>query len=219
MNHHAKPHMNSHSSPLRRLIATAGTAALLSLAACGESQATDLPVGPSPDGVDLRGSTLGGEFELTANSGEPMKWSDFDGKYRMVYFGFTSCPDICPTDVQRFSQGLMEFEKTHPELAEKIQPIFITIDPDRDTVEVVDEFVNAFHPRLIGMTGTNEEIEAVKATFGAAASKLPADETGWYNMSHTAMTYLYGPDGEPLGIIPTDKMAEGVSAELERWVR
>lgn len=208
MNHYAKP------SRFRAALLFPFACLALTLSACG-----DAPIGPSPDGVDLRGSSLGGEFTLTANSGERVSWSDFDGQYRMIYFGFTSCPDICPTDVQRFSQGLSQFEEANPELAGKVQPIFVSVDPERDTVEVVDEFVNSFHPRLIGFTGTEEEIEAAKATFGASSSKQPKDENGWYNVSHSNLTYLFAPDGSPLGVIPTDKMAAGVAAELERWVR
>ncbi|MEL6530942.1 MAG: SCO family protein [Pseudomonadota bacterium] len=209
MNHPAKP-----SAKFRHSLNAAVLGFALVLSACAQE-----PIGPSADGVDLRGSTLGGDFELTANSGKRVSWSDFEGQYRMVYFGFTSCPDICPTDVQRFSQGLNQFEKANPELAGKVQPIFVTVDPERDSVEVVDEFVNAFHPRLIGLTGTIDEIEAAKSAFGASSSNQPADETGWYNVNHTAFTYLFAPDGSPLGIIPTDKQAQGVSAELERWVR
>ena len=209
MNHPAKP-----SSKFRYTLGAITLGAALALSACSQE-----PIGPSPDGVDLRGSSLGGDFTLTANSGERVSWSDFDGQYRMIYFGFTSCPDICPTDVQRFSQGLNQFEEANPDLAGKVQPMFVTVDPERDTVEVVDEFVGAFHPRLIGFTGTAEEIEAVKSAFGASSSNQPKDESGWYNVNHTAFTYLFAPDGAPLGVIPTDKMAEGVSTELERWVR
>ncbi len=210
--------MNIRANP-SRFLAILSLPALLALYACGETPASEQPIGPSTDGVDLRGSSIGGEFELTSNTGETVRWSDFDGQYRLVYFGFTSCPDICPTDVQRFSQGLSQFEEANPDLAGKVQPIFISIDPERDTVEVVDQFVSAFHPRLIGLTGTPDEIEEVVKAFGGAAGKLPPEEDGWYNMSHTTFTQLFAPDGSPLGIIPTDKMADGVSRELERWVR
>ena len=196
-----------------------GLVAIASAVAVALVGCTEPPPGPSPDGVDLRGSGFGGEFTLTSNTGKPVSWSDFDGKYRMIYFGFASCPDICPTDVQRFSQGLKEFEKAHPEHAEKIQPLFVTVDPERDTVDVVNQFVNAFHPRLIGMTGSLEEIEEVKKLFGVTATKQPPDETGYYNMVHSNFTYLFSPDGEALGVIPTDKGADGVNAELERWIR
>lgn len=210
MNQHAKP---SHS--FRNPLAGIAVAFSLLLAACAE----EVPPGPSPDGVDLRGSPYGGEFTLTSNAGKPVSWSDFDGKYRMVYLGFAYCPDICPTDVQRFSQGLKEFEEANPAHAGKVQPIFITVDPERDTVDVVDQFVKAFHPRLIGMTGDPKQIEQVKKLFGATATKGPVDKSGNYNITHTNFTYLFSPAGDPLGIIPTDKGAAGVTAELEQWVR
>lgn len=210
MNHRAKP-----SPCIRKPLAGITVALSLALSACAE----ETPPGPSPDGVDLRGAPYGGEFTLTSNTGKPVSWSDFNGKYRMVYLGFAYCPDICPTDVQRFSQGLKEFEEANPEHAGKVQPLFITVDPERDTVDVVDQFVKAFHPRLIGMTGDPEQIEEVKKLFGATATKGPAGEDGNYNMTHTNFTYLFSPAGEPLGIIPTDKGAAGVTAELEQWIR
>lgn len=208
MNHNAKPH--------RKFAAALAAAALMMMAAC-----TAPEPGPSPDGVDLRGAAIGGDFTLTSNIGKPVSWDDFAGKYRLVYFGFTYCPDICPTDIQRISQGLAEFEKASPDLAAKVQPIFITVDPARDTVAVVDEFVGNFHPRLVGLTGTPEEIEAAKKAFGVTATRDPAPEGAGenYNITHTTFTYLFAPDGAPLGIVPTDKMAAGVAAELAQWVR
>ena len=196
----------------------AAFALTLGLSACGSAPAEEIAPGPSADGVDLRGSTIGGDFELTSHTGETVRWSDFEGKYRLLYFGFTSCPDICPTDVQRFTKGLSQFEEANPEREGEVQPIFISIDPERDTIEALNQFVNAFHPRLIGLTGSQEDIDEVLKSFGATGTKLPEDERGWYNMTHTTLTYLFAPDGSPLGIIPTDKGADGVTAELERWV-
>jgi protein SCO1/2 len=211
--------MNILSKLYRAAFGPVAIVVALSLSACGDFPGGEKPYGPSPDGVDLRGSTIGGEFELTSNKGEKVKWSDFDGQYRLIYFGFTSCPDICPTDVQRFTMGLTQFEEANPDLAGKVQPIFVSIDPERDTIDALDQFVKAFHPRLIGLTGSEEEIAEVVAAFRGSATKLPPDETGWYNMQHTTFTYLFAPDGSPLGIIPTDNQAAGVVAELERWVR
>lgn len=188
----------------------------LAIAACS---AGSEPVGPSPDGVDLRGSEIGGEFTLTSDEGKDVSWSDFDGQYRLVYFGFAYCPDICPTDVGRFSQGLSSFEQENPELGAKVQPIFVTIDPERDTPEVVGEFIDNFHPRLIGLTGTPEQIAKVAEDFGVVAIKGEETAEGGYLMEHSTFTYLFGPQGEPLGIVPTDKGPAGVAAELERWVR
>ena len=203
------------NTPMKFTAPLAALAALLLLPAC----ASDAPPGPSPDGVDLRGAAIGGDFTLTSDTGKRVQWADFAGQYRLVYFGFTYCPDICPTDIQRISQGLSEFEKAHPDLANKVQPIFISVDPERDSVAVVHEFVGNFHPRLIGLTGTPAEIEAAKKAFGVSATKDPAGKDGNYNVSHTTFTYLFAPDGAPLGIIPTDKQAAGVAAELAQWVR
>ncbi|MXO82772.1 redoxin domain-containing protein [Altererythrobacter aestiaquae] len=191
--------------------------AAFALASCGSSLSG--PVGPSPDGVDLRGSTIGGDFTLTSSTGSEVSWSDFKGQYRLVYFGFAYCPDVCPTDVARFSQGLGEFEKKHPELGAKVQPIFITIDPERDDQPTVASFIGNFHPRLLGLTGSPEAIAETAKKFSVTAAKGEVNESGSYDIEHTAFTYLFDPEGKPLGIIPTDKGPEGVTAELEQWVR
>lgn len=167
----------------------------------------------------MRGATIGGDFTLTGSDGQKVSWADFRGKYRMVYFGFTNCPAICPTDVLRMSQGLELFEKEHPDLAAKVQPIFISVDPERDTPEKVGEFVGNFHPRLVGLTGSPEEIAAVAKAFGTSSQKEAPDDTGFYNVAHSTFVTLFGPDGEPLGILPTDKGPEGIAKELEAWVR
>ena len=95
-----------------------------------------------------------------------MRWGDFAGKYRIVYFGYAFCPDVCPTDMQRVAQGLKVLKASKiPAKAAKIQPIFITIDPERDTPEVVGEFAAAFSPDIIGLTGTPEQIAAAAKAF------------------------------------------------------
>jgi protein SCO1/2 len=210
MNRHATPS----PKPLRRFGTFALAAAALTLSACQSE-----PPGPSQYGVDLRGSSLGGEFTMTSHEGKPVSFSDFDGQYRLVYLGFTYCPDICPTDVQRLSQGLQAFEKTNPDGGSRVQPIFISVDPARDSVDVLSQFVSNFHPRLIGLRADEETTKQVLTQFGAAAPKDEPDASGNYNIAHTTLTYLFSPEGEPLGVIPTDKGAEGVTAELARWVR
>ena len=140
--------MNRDAMPRR----SSALAPLLLVAAC-QGQPDGSP-GPSPNGVDLRGSSLGGEFDLVDKTGKSVRWSDFGGRYRIVYFGYTWCPDVCPTDVQRMAQGLKIFSREHPELAKSVQPIFITVDPERDTPAKVGEFAAAFSPQLIGLTGS-----------------------------------------------------------------
>ena len=203
--------MNRDAMP-RRLIAAAP---LLLLAACQNSA----PIGPSPDGVDLRGAAVGGPFTLTSESGKPVSWDDFKGRYRTIYFGYAYCPDICPTDVQRAMAGLKLFERAHPALGARVQPLFVSIDPGRDTPAVLTEFTDNFHPRLIGMTGDEATLKDVAKTFATSFSKGEAQPGGGYLMQHQGLTYLFDPDGKPLGTLPTDKGPEAVAAELKRWVR
>lgn len=207
MNLHAMPHT------FKYLRAAAMAALALAAAGCNSDPATPLQDAP------LYGATIGGPFELTNPAGETVRWSDFDGQYRIVYFGFTYCPDICPTDVSRISQGLRQFEQAAPDLGAKVQPIFITIDPERDNPKVVGQFVSNFHPRFIGLTGTPEQIKAAAKAFAVFYSKGETPENGNYLMEHSAITYLFGPDGQPIATLPTDLGGEAVAEELAKWVR
>lgn len=200
--------MNITAKPL--LLAAALSGALL-LSACGAAPAE--PIDPP-----LKGATIGGEFALENTKGETVHWADFKGKYRIVYFGYAYCPDICPTDVQRTIQGLNQFAESEPELAAKVQPIFITIDPERDTPEVVDQFTHAFSENLIGLTGTPEQIEEAARKFGVFYSKLEPNEDGAYLMDHSRVVLLFGPDGEPVALLPADIGADAVTEELAKWV-
>ena len=209
MNRHTMQHNKLHLNwvPL--------AAAALTLSAC------DIAPGSGGQGVPdwpLAGATIGGDFELTSSTGETVTWTDFAGQYRIVYFGFTYCPDICPTDVQRFSQGLAQFEQVAPELGAKITPIFISVDPERDTPEIVGEFIANFHPRLVGLTGSSDQIKAAAKTFAVFYSRGEDTPGGGYLVDHSAVVYLFGPDGEPIAILPTDQGADAVAAELAKWV-
>ncbi len=202
--------MNRIAMPSRKLTAFA-LPALLMLSACGEAE---VDYGEPP----LAGATIGGPFELTNSVGETVRWADFAGQYRIVYFGYAYCPDVCPTDVQRTIQGLNQFAEAKPELAAKITPVFITIDPERDTQEVVGEFAAAFSEDLIGLTGTPEQIAAAADAFKVFYSKGEVTENGGYLMNHSDISYLFGPDGEPLATLPKDEGADAVTAELAKWV-
>ncbi|MBA3863440.1 MAG: SCO family protein [Erythrobacter sp.] len=166
----------------------------------------------------LAGAAIGGDFALTASDGRTVKWDDFAGKYRVVYFGYAFCPDICPTDMQRVAQGLKVLKASDPAKAAKIQPIFITVDPERDTPQVVGEFAAAFSPDIIGLTGTPDQIAATAKTFKVFYAKGEVVEGGGYLVDHSAITYLFGPQGEPLATLPTDQGADAVAAELDKWV-
>jgi len=197
--------INKPSSILALLIA-----GVLGLAGCSAAA----PVGEPP----LAGAAIGGDFALTGSTGETVRWGDFAGQYRIVYFGYTYCPDVCPTDMQRVAQGLKALKARDPAKAAKITPIFITIDPERDTQAVVGEFAAAFSPDIIGLTGTPDQIAAAAKAFKVFYQKGEAVEGGGYLVDHTNITYLFGPDGEPLATLPTDQGGDAVAAELDRWV-
>ena len=106
--------------------------------------------GGSGETPPLQGAKIGGPFTLTNQDGGRTSNSQFDGQYRLVYFGFTYCPDVCPVDLQAIGQAMRQLEKSDPDVAERIQPLFISVDPERDTPPVLKQYVSAFHPRQIG---------------------------------------------------------------------
>lgn len=200
--------MNRINKPSAMIAVLMGGA--LALAGCNAA-------GPAAE-PPLAGADIGGDFALTASDGRTVKWDDFAGQYRVVYFGYAFCPDICPTDMQRVAQGLKLLKASDPELAAKIQPIFITIDPERDTQAVVGEFAAAFSPDIIGLTGTPEQIAAAAKTFRVFYAKGEAIDGGGYLVDHSNIVYLFGPAGEPLATLPVDLGGEAVAAELRKWV-
>lgn len=206
---------------MNKTLAFALSAALL-LSACN-NEPTQIPLSSAP----LAGAAIGGDFSLTDQDGKKRTYKEFDGRYRIVYFGYTNCPDICTPDMQNLMAGLKAFEKSSPDLAAKIQPIFITVDPKRDTPEVLKQFVGAFHPRAIGLTGTDAEIADATKKFAVYSSRVEGSSPESYLMSHSQTPYLMAPDGKPLAILPADQPKtdanEGapklVEAELAKWVR
>jgi len=181
----------------------------LALAACAPQGTQQSAIA----GTELAGAQIGGAFTLADKDGKPVRWDDFAGKYRIIYFGYTFCPDACPTDVGVMMRGFAAFEKAHPELAAKVQPIFVTIDPARDTAARVGEFAAAFSPRLIGLTGTQAQVDGAVKAFKVVAQR-GQDTSGGYLMDHSRLAYLFGPDGQPIEALPVDKSAEAVAADL-----
>ncbi|WP_240310957.1 SCO family protein [Altererythrobacter sp. ZODW24] len=189
--------------------------ASLSLLACGvpNGENTGGPAGEPP----LAGATIGGPFTLVNSAGETVKYSDFDGKYRIVYFGYAYCPDVCPNDVGKLMLGYKAFAEAEPDMAEQIQPMFITIDPERDTEAVVGEFAAAFSPKLMGLTGTPEQVKAAADAFKVFYSKGAESEGGGYLMDHSNIAYLMDRDGTPLATLPVDLGPEDIAAEIAKW--
>ena len=170
-----------HAIIIAALIAVAGLAGALAL----------MPVFERPRMVVSGVADVGGPFTLTAHTGDRVADAEFRGKFMLVAFGFTYCPDVCPAQLQVMTAAL---EALGPE-AERIQPLFITIDPQRDDVARLAEYLAPFHPRLIGLTGTPEEIAAVADAYHVWYEKADGQGSD-YLMDHTSITYLMGPDGE-----------------------
>jgi len=204
--------MNRRAMPSPTVFRPLPVLAALALAGC---QAAREPAEDPP----LAGAAIGGDFTLTDQQGQTRQWRDFRGKYAVVYFGYTYCPDICPTDVQRTAQGLREFGRAHPDLRAKVQQIFISVDPARDTPKVLGQFVAAFDPKMVGLTGTPEQLKAAGDAFKVYFSKGQEEGGGAYLVDHSAITYLFDPAGKPLATLPTDQSAPAVAEELAKWVR
>lgn len=187
--------------------------ALLALAAVWFLKPT-----PAPQG-NLSGAAVGGEFSLVDEDGRAVTSQSFAGKWRLMYFGFTYCPDVCPTDAAKLGQGLKAFEAKHPGKAAEVQPIFITVDPERDTQAALKEFTDAFHPRLLGLTGTREQIDKALKTFRIYASKVPGVTEGSYTFDHLAIIYLMDPQGRPVEFVAgSTATPEQITAMLERFI-
>lgn len=140
---------------------------------------------------------IGGPFSLVDQNGRRRTDGEFRGKLIIVYFGYTFCPDVCPTDLMAITQAL---DGLGP-LADDIQPVFITLDPERDD-KVMAEYLSAFHKSFIGLTGSPREIREVANAYKAYYTKVQDPQTGEYSIDHSGVIYLLGRDGQYLGFMP-----------------
>ena len=184
-----------------------------SLLVMGIGCTPEAPRQPAP----LAGTRIGGHFTLTDQHGQRISDTRFAGKYRIMYFGYTYCPDVCPVDVQNIAGAMRLLDKSDPALASRIVPIFVTVDPERDTPPVLKQFVSAFHPRMIGLTGSPAEIAAVAKEFAIYYHKQAPGPGGGYIVDHSRQAYLMNPKGEPLALLPQDKTPDAIVAEVRRW--
>ncbi|HCQ70603.1 MAG: hypothetical protein CL570_07675 [Alphaproteobacteria bacterium] len=193
--------------------------ALLAIIALGISLALVISKNQNPTPKtekNVAGISIGGAYDLVDHTGAPRTNADFQGDYKLIYFGFTYCPAICPTELQKITATL----KTLPsDLAEKIQPLFITIDPERDTVDVMRDYITLFHEKFIGLTGNVDQIDAIKKNYRIYAQKVQDDTMTEYTMDHSSYIYLMSPDDELISIYRTKDTAADMAADIANHIK
>jgi protein SCO1/2 len=159
--------------------------------------------------------SIGGPFMLEDGNGKPITDRDFRGKYMLVYFGYTFCPDVCPTTLNAVADAM---DRLGPEAA-RIQPLFITVDPKRDTPKVVKQYAAAFGPAIMGLTGTPEQIaQAAKEYRVYYAEHRTGPGPNDYAMDHSSVLYLMGPDGAFVAPVRADQSGEEIAASLKKLI-
>lgn len=169
----------------------------------------------SPSAAAGGKALVGGPFELADTAGRPVTDKDFRGRYMLVFFGFTHCPDVCPSGLQTMAAALDALG----DKASRVAPVFITLDPERDTPDLLGSYVKAFDPRITALTGTPDQIRQVAKAYRVYFKKVEsAAKDGSYSIDHTAVYYLMSPQGDfaaPIAYgVPADRMAE----QLRRFV-
>jgi cytochrome oxidase Cu insertion factor (SCO1/SenC/PrrC family) len=184
------------------------------LAAAEEQAAEEQPSATQMmDDLMYGRGTVGGPFTLTDPTGKSRSDSEFRGKLMIVYFGYTYCPDVCPTDLMAITQALDALGPA----AEGVQPVFITVDPERDT-KMLGEYVAAFHHSLVGLTGSPEQIRKVANAYKAFYVKVPDQRSGDYSIDHTGVIYLMGRNGEYLGFVPPQTNPDRLTEILRKYL-
>lgn len=186
---------------------------ILALAAAGAIvswQATRVADAPLP--VVNPNLQIGGAFTLTDHHGKTVSDADYRGRYLLIFFGYTFCPDVCPTELQTVAVALDSLG----EAARQVQPLFISVDPQRDTPSHLATFVSQFHPQIVGLTGTPEQIAAVARAYRAYYAKAPGSDPEHYLMDHSAFLYLMAPDGRFLTVFRNGTPPETLAADLRQ---
>lgn len=154
--------------------------------------------------VKVTEGKFGGDFTLFQGD-KPVSPSDFQGKLVLMYFGFASCPDVCPTTLAIIASALRQLT---PQELEAVQPIFISIDPERDQGEQLDAYATYFHPSFIGITGTPGEVQKVANQYGGFFVKVESDSAIGYMVEHTSKTYIISKDGQYVSVLPHDMTSD-----------
>jgi protein SCO1 len=202
---------------MRKSILYALTALLAALTGLAAWYLT--PVNGRPEQATAR-ALIGGPFALTDQDGRPKSSGDFRGRYTLIYFGYTTCPDICPTELTKMGAALAGFEKLDAARGKQVVPLFITVDPERDTAAALKQYVPNFHPRMVGLTGSPEQVAAVMTAYRTYAKKTlaPSDAPQDYLMDHTSLIYLMGPDGNYVAHFTNANTVAQITDGLKKYI-
>ena len=159
---------------------------------------------------EMGAAAIGGPFKLTDQNGKSRSDADFRGEYTLVFFGYTNCPDVCPTTLQTLTDAMADLGPK----AEKVTPVFITVDPERDTAKALKDYAANFTPRLVMLTGSPADIAAVAKEYRVYYAK--AGEGPNYAMDHTALIYLMGPDGTYVTHYAPQATADDIAKDLSK---
>ncbi len=210
--------MSSDGNVVAGAVTRRAVVALAFLAALATSPASVAhgPASNSPPAPADFSALFGGPFSLIDHDGRPRTQRDFAGRFLLVNFGYTNCPDICPLDLSTMAAALDMLGQT----ADLVQPVFITIDPARDKPAVLKEYVLNFHPRLIGLSGSEAQISGVAKAYRVHRSKLIVADApaGDYLASHSSLTYLMARNGKFITMFPHGTKPEFMAAAIRRHV-
>jgi len=173
---------------MKKILALGLLAVTMMLAGCGEKTAA----APAFKNVDITGAAFARDFALTDHTGKPRTLADYKGKVVVLFFGFTQCPDVCPTTMAEMSAVMKELGPQ----AGQVQVLFVTVDPERDTRELLSQYVPAFDPRFVGLYGTPEQTAATAKEFKVFYAKVEGKTPGSYSIDHTAASYIFDRNGK-----------------------
>ncbi len=192
------------------LVAALGISALIAFVQIESYKRTQQPAAVTKT-TTVAGAPVGGPFNLTDHMGRPFTDQNLRGKYALIYFGFTYCPAICPAELQKMNVALTQSGVA----MDKIQPVFITVDPERDTQKVMANYVTQFNPALIGLTGTPEQIQDVLKAYKIYARKVEDPALSDYTMDHSSYIYFLDPEGNLLGLYGVSSTPSEIAAAIK----
>jgi protein SCO1/2 len=191
----------------RLLVGAALAAASLGLTGCDKLFAP--PKSPFT-GIDVTGGEMGGPLRLTDHDGRARSLADFRGKAVVVVFGFTHCPDVCPTTLADMARAVRELGERERD----VQVLFVTVDPQRDTAELLRQYVPAFHPSFIGLRGSEAEVAAVTKDFKVYANQRPGKTPETYTVDHSAQSFVFDREGRVRLLLPPNMPSAAIASDL-----